>query len=407
MKGEIGMMRVSILCSTMSLLIMGAGTVDARLGDRDLEYVISRNEAAREMLPMVSYEVVSGSFVYEAPADSQKATPGAVHGRTFSSLHHGKVLARGDQRIYEIDWLLPGMESAEDLRTRTFAVRNDRYFAMSSRLVIDEGFENAGDVYVYPHDAFAGDRPRGTSEEYRHTVDVLDYGFLSGRLGRTLREEVELTLSNVDGGVADLEILRDGNGAVREYRVHLRRESEGSVTYTVDPRQGFLITRKETHDARGHLLRQHRVTSIRLGDEGIHFPAEVVEVTFVTEQGPDGLMPMPRTETRMVAQNVELLRGSGQSFAFNLSAFDLDGFSRVMVHDGYRGFGAASMSVDVAESLTREQRDGRSSAARTGEGRRSAGDTSPTPTPSVVGSIVAALRNFFSGLWGGIFGSLG
>jgi hypothetical protein len=392
-------MRNLTLAVTACLLVACHANASATITDRDIDYIVSRNEATRELMGSLKYDVAQGGYVYRAVKTSDLSPFNTLRGKTCVSRRQGSVLVQGDLRAYEFDTLMPGLDGTADLQTRTFAVRNNRYFALSNGVLTDGGFVSYGDVHLYPHSVLVGDMPASTREEQVSTADVLDYAFHSERLGMTLREEIEWFLSPEMGGNATLETLRTLDGTVREYRIHLQdafasADTPAAVSYAIDPSAGFLIKRKETYNTAGHLVAQRRLEHMPIGETGLFFPSEVIEITFDLEDGPEGVLPTPRTETRTVVRDVELLLSSETASAFGLSAFGLDEQERVVVLGQGRNGGPEHMSAADAEAATDPIGERRSTAPRTTARNRSSSPSGPTPTIS--GGYLSRLWNFFA-----------
>jgi hypothetical protein len=401
-------MRNLTLAVTACLFVACHGTAPAAIADRDIDYIVSRNEATRELMGSLKYDVAQGGYVYRAVKTSDLAPFNTLRGKTCVSRRQGTVLVQGDQRAYEFDTLVSGLDGMQDLQTRTFAVRNNRYFALSNGALADGGFVSYGDVHLYPHSVLVEGRPASAREENVSTADVLDYAFLSDRLGMTLRQEIEWFLSPEMGGSATLETLKTLDGTVREYRIHLQdafasADTPAAVSYSIDPTAGFLIKRKETYNTAGHLVAQRRLEHMPIGETGLYFPSEVIEVTFDLEDGPEGVLPTPRTETRTVVRDVELLLASETSNAFGLTAFGLDGEEEVVVVGQGRDGGLVSMSAADAERVVNPSADRRSSTPNSNRNRST---NSGAPTPSISGGFLSMVWNSFGTAGSYLFGSL-
>ena len=402
--GEVMDWRVVAVTACLALSLPGA--TSARIADRDLEFIVARNEATRAQLASVRYAFAEGAYAYRSPGGRGRVAEGQYKGRHPMAMRQGTVLADGDYRAWEVETLIPGTDGVDDLHTRTFAVRNDRYFALSNGVITDGGFASFSDVYVYPHSTRTRDGQRvGLLEEERYTADVLDYAFLSDRLGRTLREEVEASLLTERSGAVELEVLQDLDGNVGEYRIHLMdgdgKPDVSRITYTLDPQAGFLIKRKETYDTNGNLVAQRRVTNMPLGETGLHFPAEVIELTFEMQDSPDGPLPMPVTETRTVARDVELLR-SLEPEKFGLGSLGVDDEDLVTVFDGVRNGHPTRMDAKTADDLQqpgKEQAPRERIAPAAPEHRRVVGP-SLTTRPSASGGLVDRMWSLFSWAFG-------
>jgi len=185
--------------------------------------------------------------------------------------------------------------------------------------------------------------------------------------------------------------------ACTRYWSHTSAAATGTpaaVSYSIDPTAGFLIKRKETYNTAGHLVAQRRLEHMPIGETGLFFPSEVIEITFDLEDGPEGVLPTPRTETRTVVNDVELLLSSETASAFGLSAFGLDEQELVVVLGKGRNGGPEHMSAAEAEAATDPNGDRRSTSPRSLARTRS--NTPSGPTPTISGGYLSLLWNFFA-----------